>query len=119
MAGGWDQGAGELALPHEQEGVAQIDYALGVAVRLAPQARQTAAQLVVHAFDDVRVRLALGELPGGEDVGVAAPVVGEVPDARALRNLRAQRSGCSGVTIAQRPSENSVGSAINSPPQPS
>ena len=87
-------------------------------MRLATQPGQIAAQFVVHALDDVRVRLALGEPLGREDVSVAAPVVGEVADVRLARNLRAQRSGCSGVTIAQRPAENSAGSAINSPPQP-
>lgn len=82
-----------------------------------PQTRQVAAQPIVHAFDDMGVRLALGMLGLGEDGAVALPMVGAVSDVLALRNLRTQRSDCSGVTITQRPSENLAGSAINSPPE--
>ncbi len=87
-------------------------------MRLSPQPGQIASQLVVHALDDVGLRLALDELLFGEDGVVAAVVVGAVLEVRAIRNLRAQRSGCSGVTIAQDPCEYASGSAINSPPEP-
>ena len=87
-------------------------------MRLSPQPGQIASQLVVHALDDVGLRLALDVLLAREDGVVAPVVVGSVLDMRAARNLRAQRSGCSGVTIAQDPSEYVAGSAINSPPEP-
>jgi len=61
---------------------------------------------------------ALDVLLAGEDGVVALVVVGSVLDVRAARNLRAQRLGCAGVTIAQDPCEYATGSAINSPPQP-
>ena len=93
-------------------------WVLGVAMRLTPQPGQIAAQLVVHAFDDVGLRFGLDELFFGEDGVVAPVVVGAVLDVRAARNLRTQRSGCAGVTIAQDPSEYAAGSAINSPPEP-
>ena len=87
-------------------------------MRFPAQSGQVTPQLVVHALDGVRVGLALDELLAREDSAVAAPVIGSILDVRAARNLRAQRSGCSGVTIAQRPAENLAGSAINSPPEP-
>lgn len=85
---------------------------------LASQAGQIASQLIVHAFDNVGLRFALDVLLGREDGFVALVVVSSVLQMRAARNLRAQRLGCAGVTIAQDPSEYAAGSAINSPPQP-
>ena len=87
-------------------------------MRLSLEPGQIASQLVVHTFDDVGLRFALDVLLAGEDGVVAPVVVGSVLDMRAARNLRAQRLGCVGVTIAQDPSEYAAGSAINSPPEP-
>ena len=87
-------------------------------MRLTAHSGQIATQLVVHALDDVGLRFALDVLRAGKDGVVTLVVVGSVLDVWAARNWRAQRSGCSGVTIAQDPSEYAAGSAINSPPQP-
>ena len=87
-------------------------------MRFALEPSQVAAQLVVHALDLAGVGLAFDVLAGREDRAVALPVVGAEGDFSAARKLRTQRSGCPGVTIAQRPAENLSGSAINSPPQP-
>jgi len=87
-------------------------------VGLSPESGQIVAQFVVHAFDVVGVRFASGVPLCRKDGAVALPVVGVVADVIAARNLRTQRLGCSGVTIAQRPAEYAAGSTINSPPQP-
>ena len=70
------------------------------------------------AFDGVGVRFALEVLGFGEDFAVALPVVGGVSELSADSKRLAQRSGCSGVAITQRPAEYLVGSAINKPPEP-
>ena len=64
------------------------------------------------------MRLALDELLFGEQCPVAFEMVSGVSVYRAARNLRSQLPACAGCTTAQRPSENSFGSTINSPPQP-
>jgi hypothetical protein len=102
----------------KEQSIAQVLQAFGITMRLAPESGQVAAQTVVHAFDDVRVRLAPDVLRVGEDGAVGGVLVGGVSDCSAVRNLRTQCSGCWGVAIAQDPAENSLGKGINSPPEP-
>ena len=87
-------------------------------MRLSSQSCQIATNPIVHAFDGVGVRFALEVLGLGENFAVTLPVVGGVSELSADRKRLAQRSGCSGVAITQRPAENLAGSAINSPPEP-
>ena len=89
-----------------------------VTTRLLSRSRQIATNTAIQALDSVRVRFA-PEVPGlREDSAVALPMVGGVSELIANRNHLAQRSGCSGAAITQRPAEYWVGSAINSPPEP-
>ena len=106
-----------LSLEIEQDRGGEVAFGLRVAMCLASQSRQIAANPVVHAFDGVRVRFASEVLGLGDDSAVAV-VVGGVSELIAARKRLAQRSGCSGVAITQRPAEYLVGSAINSPPEP-
>jgi hypothetical protein len=115
LSGQW---AAQTTLKDKQQRVAQVVYALGVAMGFAAQSGQVATQAIVHALDGVGVRFALEVLTGVKDGVVAGVLVGGVSDCSAARNLRTQCAGCWGVAITQDPAENSLGRTINSPPQP-
>ena len=93
---------------------------LGFAVTVRPpfEPGQITAEAVVQAFDREGVGFAL-EMPVlAEDGPVRVPEVGGEDEVRSMRKLRIQPLRRFGSTIPQRPAKDTLGSTINSPPEP-
>lgn len=96
----------------------QIGEFFGVTVRFPAQPSQVTADTVVVALDREGVGFPLKVMESLENSGVRAPEIRAELYVGGVRKLRVQASGRAGVTTAQRPSADFLGSSINSPPQP-
>ena len=87
-------------------------------MRSSFEASEVATDAVVQTFDREGVGFTLDVAVLEKDFPVRVPEVGGEDDVRGMRKLRIQPLRRFGSTIPQRPAKDTLGSTINSPPEP-
>lgn len=108
----------KFAPPHKQQRMHQRLHTLAVAVRLASEPCQVAAQFVVHALDVVCMCFAHLVIAPGQQRQVRPVVIRAKTNMFTCRQLRPEQLGRRLATIAQRPRHDLVRAPLNAPPQP-
>jgi len=107
-----------FASKEEDEASLEHFEGFGVTLGSSGQPGQEVTQATVMAFNGLGGLLALEMGSIGKDHRVGVVVVGAVEDVGGFWKLLHKTPGCLGVTTAQRPSADSPGSTIKSPPDP-
>ena len=109
---------GHFASKEEDEASLEHFEGFGVTLGSSGEPGQEVAQAAVVTFDGLGVLFTLDVSAVSKDHRVGVVVVGAVEDMGGFWKLLHKTPGCLGVTTAQRPSADSPGSTIKSPPDP-
>ena len=105
-------------MPYKQQGVQERVSALAVCMGSSAKSGQVASQLVVHTFNELRVRFAHTVLLGSNDALVGLVCVSAVANVLGFRQLLLKHSCRLRISVAQRKAHYLAAASVDCPPQP-